>query len=49
MSDRVSGLQEELSAVTLQAERMAREAALYKEQEQVVDSVFYCCFEGEKS
>lgn len=35
LSERVSGLQTELSAVTLEAERTAREAAHYKEQEQV--------------
>lgn len=36
LSDRVSYLQTELSAAALEAERMSREAALYKEQEQVM-------------
>lgn len=36
LSDRVSYLQTELSAVALEAERTSREAALYKEQEQVI-------------
>lgn len=35
LADRVSYLQTELSAAALEAERMSREAALYKEQEQV--------------
>lgn len=35
LSDRVSSLQAELSAAALEAERMSREAAHYKEQEQV--------------
>lgn len=35
MSDRMSSLQAELSAAALEAERMSREAANYKEQEQV--------------
>lgn len=36
LSDRVSYLQAELTAAALEAERMSREAALYKEQEQVM-------------
>ena len=36
LSDRVSSLQAELSAAALEAERMSREAAHYKEQEQVM-------------
>lgn len=36
LSDRVSNLQAELAAAALEAERMSREAALYKEQEQVM-------------
>lgn len=35
LSDRVTSLQAELSAAALEAERMSREAAHYKEQEQV--------------
>ena len=35
LSDRVSTLQAEVSAAALEAERMTREAAHYKEQEQV--------------
>ncbi|MEQ2179070.1 hypothetical protein GOODEAATRI_020816, partial [Goodea atripinnis] len=35
LSDRVSSLQAELSAAALEAERMAREAAHHKEQEQI--------------
>lgn len=49
LSDRVSSLQDELSAVTLEAERTAREAALYKEQEQVAEFIFYCWFGGKES
>lgn len=33
--EKVSGLQADLSALSLEAERTAREAAQYKEQEQV--------------
>lgn len=36
LSDRVSYLQAELTAAALEAERMSREATLYKEQEQVM-------------
>lgn len=36
LSDRVSYLQTEVSAAALEAERMSREATLYKEQEQVM-------------
>lgn len=36
LSDRVSSLQAELSAAALEAERMSREAAHYREQEQVM-------------
>lgn len=35
LSERVSSLQTELSAAALEAERMSREVAHYKEQEQV--------------
>lgn len=42
LSDRVSSLQAELSAASLEAERMSREAAHYKEQEQVTFSTV--CF-----
>lgn len=41
LSDRVSYLQTELSAAVLEAERMSREATLYKEQEQVTP-LGYC-------
>lgn len=41
LSDRVSYLQTELSAAALEAERMSREATLYKEQEQVMP-LGYC-------
>ncbi len=46
LSDRVSTLQAELSAAALEAERMSREAAHYKEQEQVMRllSEFISCF-----
>lgn len=48
LSDRVSSLQTELSAAALEAERMSREVAHYKEQEQVMrlpvtDLIFHCC------
>lgn len=41
LSDKVSHLQAELSAAALEAERTSREAALYKEQEQVMP--LECC------
>lgn len=41
LSEKVSHLQAELSAAALEAERTSREAALYKEQEEVVP--LECC------
>lgn len=39
LSERVSSLQAELSAAALETERVAREAAHYKEQEQVTGGI----------